>query len=216
LVAFGLIDFRHIKQTLTFNKSESAILLTTFFATLFLELEFAIYMGVLLSLILFLARTSTPNIPVLSIDRDTKDSHRRFIDVEEKPVKECPQFKIIRIDMSIYFGSVNHIQKVIGNIVANEKIVHILIEASGINFIDLAGAEVLVSENKRLLKQKGGLYFVGLKPSVYEFTAKSGFIKHIGNDHFFDSKSRAIGSIYKRLNKETCSGCQVKIFSECK
>ena len=216
LVAFSLIDFRHIKQTLMFNKSESAILLTTFFATLFLELEFAIYMGVLLSLILFLARTSTPNIPVLSIDRDTKDSHRRFIDVEEKPVKECPQFKIIRIDMSIYFGSVNHIQKAIGNIVEDEKIVHILIEASGINFIDLAGAEVLVSENKRLLKQKGGLYFVGLKPSVYEFTAKSGFIKQIGNDHFFDSKSRAVSSIYKRLNKETCSGCQVKIFSECK
>ncbi|HFC92537.1 MAG TPA: SulP family inorganic anion transporter, partial [Leucothrix mucor] len=68
LVAFGLIDFYHIKQTLAFNKSESAILLTTFFATLFLELEFAIYMGVLLSLILFLARTSTPNIPVLSVD----------------------------------------------------------------------------------------------------------------------------------------------------
>jgi SulP family sulfate permease len=117
--------------------------------------------------------------------------------------------------MSLYFGSVNHIQKTIGEIVEDEKIVHILIEASGINFIDLAGAEVLVSENKRLLKQNGGLYFVGLKPSVYEFTAKSGFIKQIGNDHFFDSKSRAVRSIYKRLNKETCLGCRVKIYSEC-
>ncbi|MCK5916876.1 MAG: SulP family inorganic anion transporter [Cocleimonas sp.] len=216
LVAYGLIDFHHIKQTLAFSKSESAILLTTFFATLFLELEFAIYMGVLLSLILFLARTSTPNIPVLSIDNDPNSASRRFIDIEEKPVEECPQLKVIRIDMSIYFGSVSHIQNTISNVVEDEKIVHILIEASGINFIDLAGAEVLVSENKRLLKQKGGLYFVGLKPSVYEFTAKSGFIKQIGNDHFFDSKSRAIRSIYKRLNKESCLDCHAKIFSECK
>ncbi|MCI5208039.1 MAG: SulP family inorganic anion transporter, partial [Candidatus Electrothrix sp. ATG2] len=54
LVAYNLIDFHHVKKVLTFSKSESAVLLTTFFATLFLELEFAIYLGVLLSLILFL------------------------------------------------------------------------------------------------------------------------------------------------------------------
>ncbi len=215
LVAYSLIDFHHIKQTLTFSKSESAILLTTFFATLFLELEFAIYLGVLLSLVLFLAKTSTPNIPVLSIDNNPNSHHRRFIDIEKKPVAQCPQLKVIRIDMSIYFGSVSHIQKFISDIVEKEKIHHILIEASGINFIDLAGAEALVSENKQLLKQKGGLYFVGLKPSVYEFAAKSHFIKQIGNNHFFDSKSQAIRDIYKRLNKETCTKCDKKIFKEC-
>ena len=68
LVAYKLIDFHHIRQTLRFSKTESSILLTTFFATLFLELEFAIYLGVLLSLVLFLAKTSTPGIPTLSID----------------------------------------------------------------------------------------------------------------------------------------------------
>jgi len=40
LVACKLIDYRQIWQVLRFSKSESAILLTTFFATLFLELEF--------------------------------------------------------------------------------------------------------------------------------------------------------------------------------
>jgi len=215
LVAYNLIDMHHIKQTLTFSKSESAILLTTFFATLFLELEFAIYLGVLLSLILFLAKTSTPNIPVLSIDNTAKNTHRKFINIDEKPIQECPQLKVIRIDMSIYFGSINHIQKCITNITEKDKISHILIESSGINFIDLAGAEVLVAENKRLIKQGGGIYFVGLKPLVYEFAAKSCFIKQIGNEHFFDSKSQAINSIYNHLNKHTCSGCKVKIFSEC-
>jgi SulP family sulfate permease len=191
-------------------------LITTFLATLFLELEFAIYLGVLLSLILFLAKTSTPNIPVLSIDNGPDSTHRKFVTTDEKPLEECPQVKIIRIEMSVYFGSINHIQKAISRIVEMNNINHILIEASGINFIDLAGAEVLVSENKRLLKQGGGLYFVGLKPTVYEFAAKSGFIKQIGNDHFFDSKSQAIRRIYRHLNKDTCSRCDVKLFSECR
>jgi SulP family sulfate permease len=215
LVAYNLIDFHHIYQTLTFSKSETAILLTTFFATLFLELEFAIYLGVLLSLVLFLAKTSTPRIPTLSIDISGEDQQRKFINIEKKPLKQCPQLKIIRIDMSIYFGSINHIQKRIAKIMDNEMINHILIVGSGINFIDLAGAEALVSENERLMKNNGGLYFVGLKSSVYEFAARSCFIKKIGSDHFFDSKTQAIHQIYKRLDKSVCSECQALIFREC-
>lgn len=215
LVAYNLIDFRHIKQTLVFSKSETTILLTTFFATLFLELEFAIYLGVLLSLVLFLAKTSTPYIPTLSIDPADDFQQRKLIDIQQKPLKQCPQLKIIRIDMSVYFGSINHIQKRITQISENERIYHILIVASGINFIDLAGAEALVSENNRLKEHNGGLYFVGLKSSVYEFAAKSCFIKKIGNDHFFDTKGKAIHKIYARLDRSICEKCPALIFREC-
>jgi SulP family sulfate permease len=215
LVAYNLIDFHHIRNILMLSKSESAILIITFLATLFLELEFAIYIGVLLSLVFFLSKTSTPNIPTLSIDSIGGSDNRKLINVMNRPVKQCPQLKIIRIDMSIYFGSINHIQHRIAQIVDSEKIYHILIVASGINFIDLAGGEALVAENNRLKKFNGGLYFVGLKSSVYEFAARSCFIKKIGSDHFFDSKSQAISSIYKRLDKSVCSSCEARIFREC-
>jgi len=214
LVAYNLIDFHHIKQVLRFSKSESSILLTTFFATLFLELEFAIYLGVLLSLLLFLAKTSTPRIPTLALDI-TNDGSRKLQNIEKKPLKQCPQLKIIRIDMSIYFGSISHIQNRIAKISDNEQIHNILIVASGINFIDLAGAEALVSENNRLKQLNGGLYFVGLKAPVYEFAAKSCFIRQLGSHHFFDTKRQAISSIYKRLDKTICSKCNALIFREC-
>jgi SulP family sulfate permease len=215
LVAYGLFEFHDIYMTIRLSKSESAILLTTFFATLFLELEFAIYLGVLLSLILFLAKTSTPNIPTLSIDTLSGDPDRKFVNIRNRPVKQCPQLKIIRIDMSVYFGSINHIQKRINKIVENERIYNILIEGSGINFIDLAGGRGLIEENNRLLKQNGGLYFVGLKSSVYEFAAESCFVRDIGNHHFFDSKTKAIASIYRRLDRSICATCQALLFKEC-
>jgi sulfate permease, SulP family len=213
LVAYNLIDFHHIKQILTMSKSESAILLTTFFATLFLELEFAIYLGVILSLVFFLAKTSTPHIPTLAVDKSL--ANRKLVNIEQKPLKQCPQLKIIRIDMSIYFGSINYIQNRISRIVENEKIHHILIVASGINFIDLTGAEALLIENKRLQGLGGGLYFVGLKSSVYEFAAKTHFVQKIGSDHFFDSKTHAISTLYKQLDQISCLKCKALVFNEC-
>ncbi len=60
MVVYNLIDFHHIRETLSFSVEESAILITTSLAILFLELEFAIYLDVLLSLVLFLSKISTP------------------------------------------------------------------------------------------------------------------------------------------------------------
>jgi SulP family sulfate permease len=213
LVAYNLIDKKAIAHVLHASKNETAVLLTTFFATLFLELEFAIYFGVLLSLVLFLACTSMPEIVTLA--PDSKGEKRTMIPVTSKPVNKCPQLKIIRIDMSVYFGSVNHIQNRLQQISESEHINHILIDADGINGIDLSGVEMLVSEAKRLKKLGGGLYFAGLKPRVYENISESAMIAHIGNAYFFDHKSQAIKAIYKRLDHEKCESCVVRVFKEC-
>ena len=61
LVAWGLIDFHHIVN-LRASRAKPPFWLTTFFATLFVELEFAIYVGVMLSLVLYLMRTSRPPV----------------------------------------------------------------------------------------------------------------------------------------------------------
>jgi SulP family sulfate permease len=215
LVAYNLIDVKAIFNALMASRSEAVVLATTFFATLFLDLEFAIYLGVLLSLLFFLARTSTPRIPAMSLDRPPGRPGRKLINVEKAPVRQCPQLKILRIDMSVYFGSVNHVQNRIASIVEGEQIVHILVVGSGINFIDYAGAEALVAENHKLERLGGGLYFVGLKASVYEFAAKVHMVRDIGLDHFFDTKAEAIHRLVMRLDTDVCAGCSARIFEEC-
>ncbi len=215
IVAYNLIDFHHISHIVRTSKSETAILLTTFFATLFLELEFAIYMGVLLSLVIFLARTSTPEVITLAIDVDPASGKRKMVNVQKKPLNQCPQLKVIRIDMSIYFGSLNHIQNRIQHIVQNENIRHILIIGTGINFIDLSGMQMLVQEAKQLQKTGGGLYFAELKAGVYESVSKSHFVADVGNSYFFDKKKDAIKGIYQKLDKNICEKCEVRIFDEC-
>ena len=215
LVAYNLIDFKNIKKTFTYSKSESVIFTATFLATLLFELEFAIYLGVLLSLMLFIAKTSTPDVHTLAFGTPPGKGDRRLQSIRKAPLVQCPQLKIIRIDMSIYFGSINHIQKQISQIVDNQRIYHILIVASGVNFIDLAGIEALLIENKRLKAQNGSLYFVAVKSTAYEFMEKVNFVNEIGRDNFFDSKADAINVLYDRLDKNKCETCQALVFKEC-
>ena len=215
LVAYNLIDFKNIKKTFTYSKSESVIFTATFLATLLFELEFAIYLGVLLSLMLFIAKTSTPDVHTLAFGTPPGEGDRRLQSIRKAPLVQCPQLKIIRIDMSIYFGSINHIQKQISQIVDNQRIYHILIVASGVNFIDLAGIEALLIENTRLKAQNGSLYFVAVKSTAFEFMEKVNFVNEIGRDNFFDSKAEAINVLYDRLDKSKCEKCQALVFKEC-
>jgi SulP family sulfate permease len=216
VVAYNLIDAAQIKQVLISSKSETAILLTTFFATLFLELEFAIYMGVLLSLVIFLARTSTPEIVTLAPDVDPVYNKKILTDVTTKPVQECPHLKIIRIDLSIYFGSVSHVQKKLANISEKAGIKHIMILGSNIGLIDLNGAEMLREEAAKLEEEGGGLYFVGLQPAVYHSISRTHLIQAIGNSHFFDDKKVAFRTIHRLLRlQHKCQGCTRGVFAEC-
>jgi SulP family sulfate permease len=216
LVAYNLIDFAAIKKIIATSNSETTILATTFFATLFLELEFAIYMGVLLSLILFLARTSTPDVVSMAPDRDPETNKRTLVkNAERFKLEECPQLKIVRIDMSIYFGSSNHIQNQLYKI-SSQGHKHILILGSSINFIDLTGAEMLEHEADRLKDEGGGLYFAEIKAKVCDFIRKGQFMSHIGREYFFEEKKQAIHKITTiALDHSICHTCTKRVFNEC-
>jgi SulP family sulfate permease len=216
LVAYNLVDLKQIVHVIRSSKSETAILLTTLASTLFLELEFAIYLGVLLSLVIFLGRTSYPEIVSLAPAYDPVYKKKHLVDTSTRPLSECPNLKIIRFDMSIYFGSLNHLQRELQRITAKEGIVDILIVCSGVNFIDLSGAEMLHHEAERLEELGGGLYFSDLKPKVYEKLSRMHFIRDLGNAHFFDEKADAIRTLQRRLRRQgKCENCKSRVFEEC-
>lgn len=125
LVGYNLIDFHHVKKIIKVSRTESAILAVTFFSTLFLELEFAIYFGIILSLIIFLNKTSSPKIVTMLSTFDEAKNKKTLIGtckVAEAEIEklQCPQLEILRIDMSIYFGSSNYIHEFLNTVVSKK------------------------------------------------------------------------------------------------
>lgn len=212
LVAWGLIDFHHIAQILRTSRRETAILATTFFSTLFLELEFAIFAGVILSLVLYLQRTSRPRI--YTRVPDPRLPSRGF--TTDPGLPECPQFKIIRIDGSLFFGAVSHVQETLRDFEAqNPGQHHLLIVAKGINFIDLAGAEFLAELARRRRQQGGGLYLYNVKEGVCESFEQGGYIVDVGAENLFDKKGESIATVFQKLDRDVCARCTARIFTEC-
>jgi len=208
VVAFKLIDVRHIREIVKTSGSETAVLGVTFLGTLFFELEFAIYAGVLLSLALYLARTSHPHITVLAPDPD--DPRRRLTDLEEKPLVECPQLRIIRIDGSLFFGAVNHVAEALERIDR-----HVLIVGVGINFIDVSGVLMLTHEVVRGRKQGRHIFLCRLHHDVNDVLQHGGHLEVIGKDRVFSTDASAIAEIFERLDRGICRRCTARIFEEC-
>lgn len=212
LVGWGLIDFHHIRGILRTSRSETAVLAVTFFGTLLLDLEFAIYAGIIISLILYLNRTSKPL--VLDVKPDPAEGSYHFS--AETGLPDCPQLKMVRINGSLFFGAVNHVQQALQEIdERNPQQKHVLIVASGINFVDVAGAEMLAQEARRLRRKGGGLYFYRMKNAVRELMERGGYLREIGEENLFPVKSHPVSRLYPRLDPEICRHCRVRIFREC-
>lgn len=214
LVAYNLVDVHHIKGILKVSPQERAVLIVTFIATLFLELEFAIYIGVILSLIFYLQRTSKPHIAIMA--PDPEEASRRFINTARKPLQECPQLKVVRIDGSLYYGAVDHVAAFLQELSENYPQRHVLILANGVNFIDITGAEFLAQEALRWRSLGGDFYICGLKLIAQDVFIPGGYRDVIGQDHVFYNKKQAIQDIYKRLDQSVCATCQVRVFNECR
>lgn len=212
VVAWGLVDFHHIREILHASRPETAVMVSTFVATLTLELEFAIYIGVLLSLMLYLNRTSKPGL------EDVKPYPGQMPSAFSATtgLPDCPQLKVVRLNGSIFFGAVNHLQEAFAQVDEREpRHRHLLLVASGINFVDLAGAQLLAQEARRRRALGGGLYLFDLKEEPLQMLHRCGVFDDIGAANIFDVGDDVMSILYQRLDATVCAACRVRVFSPC-
>lgn len=212
LISWNLIDFHHIREILKVRGNEAMVLAVTFLSTLFVELEFAIYVGVILSLALYLRRTSRPT--VMEVAPVQNRPERWIRNVKRYQLEQCPQLKILRIDGSLFFGAVDHVQQQIRQLTEDSHS-RVLIIGKGINFIDIAGVEMLIQEARRLEQRGGQLVITSLKGTVIDELKAKGYLDKIGAQRITRSPSEAFALLLPTLDSDTCASCEKRIFNEC-
>ena len=202
LVGYNLIDFHHIKKIFHASRYETVVMVVTFATTLlFRQLEFAIYIGVVLALIFYLMRTSTPRIVLLG--KDPSNNTDGYSNIKLYNLQENPLYRIARIDGSIYFGAVDHIAEKLFDLSLDEAPKYIILDLKGVNFVDVSGAEFLLHERKRWVQLGGDLYLCNLKKPVRDFLKEGGFAQEFGMTNIFKHRTEAIQYVEHLLSSQS-------------
>jgi sulfate permease, SulP family len=214
LVGWALIDFGAIRKVACMSRPETFVLAVTFLATMTLSLDVAVLAGVFVSLVAYLYRTSRPTMR--SLVPDPHDPERKMVEVAEA-LPECPQLKILRIEGSIYFGATNHVATHFDTLrKVNPAQKHLLIMAKSMNFVDVAGADLLAEEAATRRAQGGDVYLYSLRQPAREMLHRGGQLDGIGHRNIFVSKDEAIAKVFARLDRGVCRQCTARIFLECR
>ncbi len=213
-VAWRLIDVSEIIKLVRTSRVELAVVAVTFFAGVLGNLEFAIYLGAIVALGMFLRSSSQPAL-VIGVPSQSS-GHRSFVNASLSQLPECPSVIIIRFDGPVFFGSVDFITQEFRRLLQHrpEQKTAILI-LKGVGDVDHAGAEALIQEVIRRRAIGGDVFLVASYQPLLAQLDRLGLIAQLGADHLYPSKRLAIARTVHHVPDKICAGCTKRVFLEC-
>ncbi|MEM9050203.1 MAG: SulP family inorganic anion transporter [Pseudomonadota bacterium] len=213
-VAWRLIDRREIRHILTSSTSETAVLGVTFAAGLLVELDFAIYLGVIASLMVFLHKSSQP---VLGVGAPKLvNGQRKFVAARENNLPECPQITILRLDGTLYFGSVEHVEREFRRVERERPQARIkVLILKGVGNVDLSGADLLIDEIRQARIRGGDFHMIAQFEPLLNRMGRLHVLEELGEANLHLNKGTAIETAVAQADNEVCRTCRLRIYHEC-
>lgn len=211
VVAVEMIHRTDIQRVFRSTRNDAAVLTITFLCTLLLNIEFAVYAGVLLSIGLHLRTTSHPRIYSTVPDLISGKM------IGSTQGQMCCQMEIIRIEGSIFFGSSSFVLEDLQRRLKSHPYMScLLIRMHQVNNFDASGVHVLEQVNEEVRERGGGLYFSGVNARVFQVFKNSGLLREVGDGHIRDSTRSAIRQAMREsFCPVICAACEFAVFTEC-
>jgi len=165
VAVLSLVDLGMFKRTWVYSKADFAAVMATLVFTLTMGVESGLVAGVLLSLALFLFKTSRPHIAEVGLVPGTE----HFRNVLRHQVLVSPKLLSLRVDESLYFANARALEDRINEAVADRpQLQHVVLQCSAINDIDASALESLESIDHRLREAGIALHFSEVKGPVMD------------------------------------------------
>ncbi len=217
LVISAVLMLFHPKEVFALwkmNRHDGIVAVTVFVIALITKPDYALLIGVMISLMFFLWKTMHPRIV-----RVTKDPELKMFvnaDVYEKP--SCPQILQLRSENAIYFANAEYtIEHLLGRLdEQTTPVKYLLLDFQAVGFIDITGIDelrVLLDE----VKERGArLAFTGVHLPVKQIFESSGFLKELQPGHLIENRGDAITFLFQHIDHRYCKDvCPYELFHEC-
>lgn len=177
-----LFEVHEMKRLYRVYRPEFWLALLTLLSVITFGSLIGIAVGVVFSIILFVARASRAPIPELGKDPRRED----YRDITTHPNFETiPGLIMLRFDRSLNFMSSESLRERYQQIVesARDPIKMIIVDMEGVNFIDIQGADTLLIIAEELESKGIEFHLVSVRSRVYSLLEKDGLIEKIGTNH---------------------------------
>ena len=191
VAVFGLIDYKEAIHLWKSDKTDFWMLMATFSSTLVFGIKEGIGLGVILSLVLLIFRTTKPHIAILGKVPGSRfyRNTSRFSGLEIRP-----DILVIRFDAQLYFANVDYFSTQLENFALQkgESLRLIVLNAESINNLDSTAIRMLEEVYEHYQNLKIEMVFASVKGPVRDALAKSHLMEKLGEKRFFMSIQDAI------------------------
>ncbi|WP_334056013.1 SulP family inorganic anion transporter [Polaribacter sp. P097] len=191
VAVFNLINFKEASYLWNANKLDFWLMMSTFLATLLLGIEYGIVVGVGLSLIILIYRTSKPYVTELG-KVPNSNFYRNKNRFEEVIIED--DILIFRFDAQLFYANSSYFRDNLDDMAAKkgDALKLIVLDAESINRVDSTGVEMLKERIRFYQKKDVKFYFAGVKGPVRDDLFKCGILNIIDINHFFMRANQAV------------------------
>lgn len=191
----GLIDFSSLGHMWKYMRLDAVSFLGTFAAVLVLGIEEGILVGIALSIVFFLWRTSQPNLVELGRLGETQ----LYRDARSHEVTTYDNMLMLRVDMSLYFANAAHLEDHVLRYVADHpKVEHFVLVCSSVNMIDASALETLESLQSRLKAAGVTMHLAAVKTSILRRLKSIDFFTKLEPGRVYPSAHDAAEALAKK------------------
>ena len=176
VAVLSLVDLGMLKRTWAYSRTDFLAALATLLMTLVQGVEVGLVVGVAVSLVLFLYRTSRPHIAEVGQVPGTE----HFRNVLRHHVATSPRLVSLRVDESLYFANARALEDRINDLVAERPALkHVVLQCSAINDIDASALENLEAIDHRLRDAGLRLHLSEVKGPVMDRLQATEFVARL-------------------------------------
>lgn len=185
VTAFTMINFKNFSICLKATHHDAIVVAATLVSSLIFALDAALYIGVILSIVLYLKQTSAPKMVEYGFNNLGK---LRPLDIEDE--RPDPSICILQPEGELFFGTADLLQNKLREIGEDDKIKVIILQLLNTRYIDASVCLALHRMIQYHKLNKNNLLISGISREVWETLEEAGIIAELGEEYCFKANEQ--------------------------
>jgi len=188
----NLFDLRSIIRAFRVKSGDGSVIVATFLATVFLNMDTGILVGVALSLGIILWRTARPRISYDTAPVRTPDAGSGGAPIG---MTEDAGTIVVAVEGPLLFMSASHVESAVINLLADRPDTkRVILDATAISDLDTTGEKILWDLLRMMMLKEIDFAIAGATPTVTDVMRRAGFCQFLGEENFYRSLPDAIAA----------------------